>query len=499
MLKLLVPAIHRRGMAEVNRMDILKKLFEQHFHAPPERIAPLQGELGGSGRKIIRLTNKKDRAVGILYGVCEENAAFLEFSKHFRRHGLPVPEIYAEDLTHGAYLEEDLGDTTLFEFLSKNRTGENIAPQVVEAYRKVVAVLPRFQVEAGRDLNYGVCYPISSFDRQSIAWDLNYFKYYFLRLASIPFNEHALEEDFTRLTEFLLSAPRDYFLYRDFQSRNILLCNGDPFFVDYQGGRKGALQYDIASLLYDAKADLPPELRQQLLDHYLDRLAGFIPLDREAFLRHYYAYVYIRILQALGAYGFRGFYERRAHFLQSVPYALKNLRWLLHHVRLPVPLPALMDAFKGMLASEKLQSLATDADNLVVRIFSFSFHQDLPKDESGNGGGFVFDGRSLPNPGREERFKTLTGKDAPVIDYLNQQESVHQFLAGVLSLLDSSIANYQQRGFKNLMVSFGCTGGQHRSVFLAEQLAKRLRARNGLEVVVRHLELEKLGKRKALQ
>ncbi len=204
-------------------------------------------------------------------------------------------------------------------------------------------------------------------------------------------------------------------------------------------------------------------------------------------------------MQALGAYGFRGFFERRAHFLQSVPYALKNLRWLLHHVRLPVPLPALMDAFKGMLASEKLQGLASEADNLVVRIFSFSFHQGLPKDESGNGGGFVFDGRSLPNPGREERFKTLTGKDTPVIEYLNQQESVHQFLAGVLSLVDSSISSYQQRGFKNLMVSFGCTGGQHRSVFLAEQLAKRLRARNGLEVVVRHLELEKLGKRKTLQ
>jgi RNase adaptor protein for sRNA GlmZ degradation len=204
-------------------------------------------------------------------------------------------------------------------------------------------------------------------------------------------------------------------------------------------------------------------------------------------------------MQALGAYGFRGFYERKAHFLQSVPYALKNLRWLLHHVRLPVPLPALMNAFKGMLASEKLQGLATDADNLVLRIFSFSFHQGLPKDETGNGGGFVFDGRSLPNPGREERFKTLTGKDAPVIDYLVQQESVHQFLASVLSLVDASISNYQQRGFKNLMVSFGCTGGQHRSVFLAEQLAKRLRNRNGVEVAVRHLELEKLGKRKALQ
>jgi aminoglycoside/choline kinase family phosphotransferase len=479
-------------------LDLLKTLFEQHFHVPPEQTIPLQGELGGSGRQIIRLSNATNRAVGVLYGVREENAAFLAFSKHFRRHGLPVPEIYAEDLAHGAYLEEDLGDTTLFEFLSNNRTGPNIAPQVVEAYRKVVAVLPRFQVEAGRDLDYSVCYPNPSFDRQSIAWDLNYFKYYFLRLAGIPFNEQALEDDFSRLTEFLLGAPRDYFLYRDFQSRNIMLRTGDPFFVDYQGGRKGALQYDIASLLYDAKADLPPELRQQLLDHYLDRLSSFISLDREAFLRHYYAYVYIRIMQALGAYGFRGFYERRVHFLQSVPYALKNLRWLLHNVRLPIPLPALMNAFKDMLSSEKLQALATDADNLVVRIFSFSFHHSLPTDETGNGGGFIFDGRSLPNPGREERFKSLTGKDAPVIDYLNQQETVHQFLASVYSLVDSSLANYQQRGFKNLMVSFGCTGGQHRSVFLAEQLAKRLRNRNGLEIVLRHLELEKLGKRKSL-
>jgi len=480
-------------------LEVLKTLFAQHFHAPPERVLPLQGELGASGRKIIRLANEKDRAIGVLYNVREENAAFLAFSKHFRRHGLPVPEIYAEDLANGAYLEEDFGDTTLFEFLSKNRSGPDIAPQAIEAYRKVVGVLPRFQVEAGRDLDYSVCYPNPSFDRQSIAWDLNYFKYYFLRLAGILFNEQALEDDFSRLTEFLLAAPRDYFLYRDFQSRNIMLRNGDPYFVDYQGGRKGALQYDIASLLYDAKADLPPELRQQLLDHYLDRLSSFIPLDREAFLRHYYAYVYIRVMQALGAYGFRGFYERRVHFLQSVPYALKNLRWLLHNVRLPIPLPALMNAFKDMLSSEKLQSLATDADNLVVRIFSFSFHHSLPADETGNGGGFIFDGRSLPNPGREERFKTLTGKDAPVIDYLNQQETVHQFLASVYSLVDSSLANYQQRGFKNLMVSFGCTGGQHRSVFLAEQLAKRLRNRNGLEVAVRHLELEKLGKRKSPQ
>jgi len=474
-------------------MDVLEKLFERHFHTPAERVQPLQGQLGGSGRRIIRLAGEKFSAIGIRYDVREENIAFLEFSRHFRRHGLPVPEIYAEDLNQGAYLEEDLGDTALFEFLSKNRDGAEVAPQVVEAYRKVVAVLPRFQIEAGRDLNYKRCYPRHSFDRQSIAWDLNYFKYYFLRLAGIPFSEQALEDDFARLTRFLLTADRDYFLYRDFQSRNVMLREGQPFFLDYQGGRKGALQYDIASLLYDAKADLPPELRQQLLDHYLDRLAGFVDLQREAFMRHYYGYVYVRIMQALGAYGFRGFYERKPHFLQSVPYALKNVRWLLHNAELPIALPALMGAFTSMLGSEKLQSLSSEGNHLTVRIFSFSFHQGLPKDDSGHGGGFVFDARSIPNPGREERFKNLTGQDAPVIEYLNQQESVHQFLASAMSLIDASVSDYQRRGFKSLMVSFGCTGGQHRSVFLAERMAKHLRGRSGVEVVVRHLQLEKLG------
>ncbi len=472
--------------------DILKGLFEQHFGSAVETAHPLRAMLGASGRRIVRLSNQQHRAIGILYAVREENIAFLEFSRHFRRHGLPVPEIYAEDLDHGAYLEEDLGDTTLFEFLSHNRSGDDIAQPVVEAYRKVVSLLPRFQVEAGRDLNYAVCYPRASFDRQSIAWDLNYFKYYFLQLAAIPFNEQALEDDFDRLTTFLLSADRDYFLYRDFQSRNVMLREGTPFFLDYQGGRKGALQYDIASLLFDAKADLPPQLRQQLLDCYLERLGEYIDLDRDAFMQYYYAYVYVRIMQALGAYGFRGFYQRKTFFLQSVPYALKNLRWLLHNVELPVPLPALMDTFKNILGSRKLQGVTADPDKLTVRITSFSYHRGLPHDESGHGGGFVFDARGLPNPGREERFNSITGKDAPVIEYLDRQESVRQFLASVTSLVDASVDTYQQRGFKNLMVSFGCTGGQHRSVYLAEQLAKHLRLHNGLEVAVKHRELEDL-------
>ena len=480
---------------ETSVLDALKKLFENHFHSPAETVQPLQGQFGGSGRRIVRLASRTARAIGVLYDVREENEAFIAFSRHFRRHGLPVPEIYAEDLSQGAYLEEDLGDTTLFEFLSEHRTDGKVGAEACEAYRRVVEVLPRFQIEAARDLDYSVCYPRATFDAQSISWDLNYFKYYFLRLAGISFNEQSLEDDFGRLTAFLLSADMDYFLYRDFQSRNVMLRDGQPFFVDYQGGRKGALQYDIASLLYDAKADLPPALRQELLDAYLEQVARFIKLERLDFLRFYYAYVYVRIMQALGAYGFRGFYERKPHFLQSVPYALKNLRWLVQNVQLPIELPTLMEVFGRMAVSEKLVgALPREGTPLKVRIFSFSFRCDPPKDNAGNGGGFIFDARNLPNPGREERFKTLTGKDAPVAEYLGSQESVHHYLAHVMSLVDASVENYQARGFENLMVSFGCTGGQHRSVYLAEQLAKHLSRRNCVQVIVRHLGLEKLGK-----
>jgi len=461
---------------------------------PVERVQPLQGQLGGSGRKIIRLASGESTAIGVLHEVREENVAFLEFSRHFRKHGLPVPQIYGEDLERGAYLEEDLGDTTLYEFLSRHRAGEELASETIEAYRKVVDVLPRFQIEAGRDLNYEVCYPRAVFDAQSIAWDLNYFKYYFLKLAGIAFNEQSLEDDFARLTKFLLSAKLDYFLYRDFQSRNVMLRGGEPYFVDYQGGRKGALQYDVASLLYDAKADLPPTLRQQLLDRYIERLTDFTDVGRDEFMRHYYAYVYVRIMQALGAYGFRGFYERKSHFLQSVPYAMKNLRWLLQNVELPIAVPSLIEAFRGISSSETLQSLAPKEGALVVRVFSFSYRGGVPRDETGHGGGFVFDARSIPNPGREERFKPLTGKDAAVIEFLEQQPSAHEFLSHALSLVDASVRAYQQRGFSSLTVSFGCTGGQHRSVYFAEQLAKRLCGREGVEVVLRHLELENMSK-----
>jgi aminoglycoside/choline kinase family phosphotransferase len=474
-------------------MDVLEQLFEQHFGSRATKVQPVQGGLGGSVRVIVRLANSEHSAIGIQNDVAEENAAFLAFTRHFRNHGLPVPEIHIVDEAHGAYLEEDLGDTTLFQFLSQNRSGTEIAPEVVAAYRKVVETLPRFQVEAARDFDYSVCYPRESFDRQSISWDLNYFKYYFLKLSGVPFHEQALEEDFEKLTDLLLSTDTNYFLYRDFQSRNIMLRDGNPFFLDYQGGRRGALQYDIASLLFDAKAELPPEVRAQLLDDYLDALAQHIALDRNEFLRTYYAYVYVRIMQALGAYGFRGFYERKAHFLQSVPYALRNLRWLMHNVKLPVELPALMSAFANMIGSEKLQQIITPVmktEGLTVTITSFSFHRGPVQDDSGNGGGFVFDARSLPNPGREERFNRLCGRDEAVIEYLQVESAVHEYFAHAMSLVDASVREYQRRGFTHLMVSFGCTGGQHRSVYLAEQTAKHLASRDGLHVVLRHREEE---------
>ena len=475
-------------------MEILERLFERHFGFAAESVKALQGELGGSGRAIVRLAGRGVSVIGLKYAVREENAAFVEFSRHFRRHGLPVPEIYSLALDEGAYLEEDLGDTTLFEFLSAHRGEEGVGPEVVEAYKKTVAALPRFQVEAGRDLDYSVCYPRASFDRQSIHWDLNYFKYYFLRLAGVAFNEQALEDDFERLSEFLLSAPRDYFLYRDFQSRNVMLRDGEPWFVDYQGGRKGALQYDIASLLYDGKANLAPELREDLLEYYLECLGKYLPVNRQEFLGHYYAFVYVRIMQAMGAYGFRGFYERKAHFLESVPYALKNLRWLKENVTLPVALPELMSALDRAASSERLQGAAPGVSPLTVRVFSFSYHREMPVDETGNGGGFVFDARGLPNPGREEQFKTQNGKDAAVIEYLEREQSVRQYLGHAMALVEASVAEYQRRGFANLMVSFGCTGGQHRSVYLAEQMAKHLRTKAGVTVVVRHIEQEKVGR-----
>ncbi len=466
----------------------LRALFESRFRESVERVVPLKGD--ASERKLFRLSAASRTAIGVVNPDIQENRAFLEFSRHFKKCGLPVPEIYAEDLDRGMYLEEDLGDTTLFQFLTADRVGERLSSETLTLYRKVVELLPRFQIEAGQTLNYDVCYPRFSFDKQSMLWDLNYFKYYFLRLAKIPFSEQALEDDFERFAEFLLTAERRFFLYRDFQSRNIMIRDGCPFFIDYQGGRRGALQYDLASLLFDAKADLPVVVRAELLERYLDAAATLEPIDRTAFLTYYPGFVYIRIMQAMGAYGLRGFYERKQHFLASIPYAIRNLEYLLRTADLPIDLPELTQVWRRLVASSSLRQFGAASLKLTVRIQSFSYIEGVPTDEKGHGGGYVFDCRALPNPGRFEQYAKLTGRDESVIAFLERELAVGDFLGHVFALIDQTVENYQTRNFTDLLVAFGCTGGQHRSVYCAERLATHLRETFQVHVEVRHLAQE---------
>jgi len=321
-------------------------------------------------------------------------------------------------------------------------------------------------------------------------WDLNYFKYYFLKLAKIPFNEQELEDDFQKFCDFLLSTERDYFLYRDFQSRNVMVVDGEPWFIDYQGGRKGALQYDLSLLLYDAKADIPQEVRNRLLERYLDQLSALIPVNRDKFLQFYHGYVFIRIMQALGAYGFRGFYERKEHFLKSVPYAIKNLEMLLHQAELPLELPALTKVWSGLVRSTFLRQFGDAQLRTTVRIQSFSYRRGIPVDEKGHGGGFVFDCRLLPNPGRFKKYKQLTGADKEVIDFLDKEQEVTDFLGNTIRIIEQMVHNYQQRNFTDIMVAFGCTGGQHRSVYCANYLAEYLNKNFDIDVELRHREQE---------
>jgi aminoglycoside/choline kinase family phosphotransferase len=466
--------------------EALRALFTARFGGAQPSVAPLKGD--GSSRRLWRLAAGPKTAIGVSNSDRQENTAFLEFSKHFRGAGLPVPEIYSEQLDRGFYLEEDLGDVTLFDFLSKRRGPGGVDPGVREVYKKVVSELPKFQLVAGRTLDYRFCYPRASFDRQSMMWDLNYFKYYFLRLAQIPFDEQALEDDFKKFADYLLGADRDYFLYRDFQSRNVMVRDGAPWFIDYQGGRRGALQYDVASLLYDAKADLPAEFREQLLGTYLDAASSYGTIDRKRFLDFYPGYVYIRIMQALGAYGLRGFYERKSHFLQSIPYAIRNIEQLQRTTELPVKLPALEEVFRRLVASSKLRQFGGVDLKLTVRVHSFSYKEGMPADDRGHGGGYVFDCRALPNPGRHEKYAKLTGRDVPVIEFLQKEPAVGEFLGHVFALIDQTVENYSKRNFTSLLVGFGCTGGQHRSVYCAERLAAHIRDKFAVEVKVDHLQ-----------
>jgi len=309
----------------------------------------------------------------------------------------------------------------------------------------------------------------------------------------VPFNEQKLEDDFDTLTHFLMQADHNYFLYRDFQSRNIMIRENKPYFIDYQGGRRGALQYDIASLLFDAKALLPFDVRTRLLEKYLEAVSTHVKLEQNEFMRYYPGYVLIRLMQALGAYGFRGFYERKEHFLQSVPYAIKNLEYVLRTMNLPIKIPTLMSALQTLVRSTRLRELGDVNLPMTIQVQSFSYKKGLPEDKSGHGGGFIFDCRSLPNPGRLEQFMKQTGNDPEVIAFLESEENVHSFLTHVKDLISPVIENYRERNFSHLSVAFGCTGGQHRSVYCANTLVKYLREKYSVKVDLWHRELERLN------
>jgi aminoglycoside/choline kinase family phosphotransferase len=457
----------------------LIRLFEQHFGKEPASVLPIEGD--GSPRKMFRLIGDRyETAIGVIGPDPEENRAFLSYSRAFHSVRLPVPEIYAANEEIGAYLEEDLGDTTLFDALTsaRRRDGGEFPSSMLPIYRRVVEDLPRFQVEGGKVIDYSVAYPRSEFDRQSILWDLNYFKYHFLKLAQIPFNEARLEKDFKRFAGYLLKADRRHFLYRDFQSRNIMLREGEPWYIDYQGGRQGALQYDIASLLYDAKAALPEPVRDQLLNHYLDALERYLPVDREEFREYYRGYVLVRVMQAMGAYGYRGFFERKIRFLQSVPPAIDNIERVLKTYGLPAELPELEAVFERICSSPFLrQRAARPQPGLTVHLGSFSYMHGYPADAGGHGGGFVFDLRALHNPGRYAEYTELCGCDPPVIEFLETVPEVESYWQHVRGLIDNQVETYLARGFTSLSAHFGCTGGQHRSVYFAERLASHIQSK----------------------
>lgn len=464
-------------------------LFESHFKEEVTFFEQLPAS--GSYREYARLKSASHQVIGAYNQDVKENQAFLEFSAHFRNKNIPVPNIYAVSGNFDCYLQEDLGNTTLFDFLTATREKEGFSSKIVDEYKKVLHELPRIQLVAGKDIDYSVCYPREAFDKQSMMWDLNYFKYYFLKLAKVPFDEQALEDDFQAFSDYLLAVDNNAFLYRDFQSRNVMLKDGKVYFIDYQGGRKGALQYDLASLLYDAKANIPEAERDELLEFYLDELVQYKQVDRGKFKSLFDGYVLIRIMQAMGAYGFRGFYEKKEHFLKSIPFALKNLESLLAKNTIQVKLPELFKVLKAVTESAFLRSISPANDRLTVRISSFSYKKGIPHDPSGNGGGFVFDCRAIHNPGRYPEFKHLTGKDLQVIEFLEQKSTIASFMSAVTTLVSQSVEVYLSRGFTHLSVNFGCTGGQHRSVYAAEKLAGYLRNNYPVTVVLQHTEQDK--------
>ena len=453
-------------------MTPLESLFKKHFGSAPQKVEALCGS--ASHRRYFRLWGDGFSVIGVEGTDPEENRAFLTLDRHFASKGIRVPSVLAEEGL--CYLQEDLGGDSLFDVAV---AGGHFNEDLLCA---TLAALPKIQVEGAKGLDWSVCYPQPSFDGRMVDFDLNYFKYDYLKLTGAEFNEIRLQEDFDRLKADLLAEPSDTFLYRDFNARNVMVKDGEPWFIDFQGGRRGPVYYDVASFVWQAKAAYPAALREKLVGAYLDALKAYMPVDEKHFRERLRLFVLFRQLQVLGCYGFRGLWEKKQYFADSIPFALQNLRELL-----PFPqYPYLTEVLTTL--SEPKPSVLEESKELVVTIYSFSFKQGIPEDASGNGGGYVFDCRGTHNPGKYEEYKQMTGLDQPVIDFLEKDGEILRFLDGVYSVVDHHVKRFMERGFTHLQVSFGCTGGQHRSVYCAEHLAAHLVKEYGVKVHLIHRE-----------
>ena len=468
----------------------LEALFKQYTGSAPVSKVALTGS--ASHRRYYRLTGADGRTlIGVEGTDTDENRAFLTIDRHFASKGINVPKVVAEDGL--CYLQEDLGSMVLYDALASGRASGQYGPDEVALLRKTLAALPKIQVEGARGLDFSVCYPQPSFDARMVDFDLNYFKYDFLKLSGLEFNEVRLQDDFDRLRADLLAESSDTFLYRDFNARNVMLVDGDPWFIDFQGGRRGPVYYDVASFLWQARARYPESLREELLQVYLDSLRAYGPVDETHFRERLRVFILFRMLQVLGCYGYRGLWEGNKAFIDSIPAAFGIVQSILPFSDYPYLSEVLANLCRGALSPE---GVATDSEKntpssgapLTVIIYSFSYKKGIPEDTSGNGGGYVFDCRSVHNPGKYERFKQLTGLDAPVIEFLEEDGEILRFLDHVYSLVDAHVERFLSRGFTHLQVSFGCTGGQHRSAYSAQHLAEHLVAKYPVKVHLIHRE-----------
>ena len=470
-------------------MERLTILYKSKYGCSPSAVTPMTGS--ASNRRYYRMSSESGSCIGVIGTDIKENNAFVTIARHFLSKGIKVPEVYSVSDDMSAYLQEDLGDCVLFDMLMSARKKDEGLGQVEALLCSTMAQLPAIQFQGAEGLDFSVCYPQPSFDRRMVMFDLNYFKYCFLKPSGLEFDEVLLQDDFEKFADDLLEEDTDTFLYRDFNARNVMI-NGDvPYFIDFQGGRRGPIYYDVASFIWQARARYPVDLKSRMLESYLTALTDYRQVDRNAFEEKLDMFILFRLLQVLGAYGFRGLVENKANFVVSIPAAISELKSLTD--RFSSRYPYLIRTLDRMCALPRFKEVVSDGV-LEVRVCSFSFKKGLPQDTSGNGGGYVFDCRSIHNPGRYEPYKKLTGKDEPVIRFLEEDGEVFSFLDHVYGVVDPHVETYASRGFTSLMVSFGCTGGQHRSVYCAEHLAAHLREKYpDIRVCLSHREQDAYG------